>query len=121
MRPTIRPGYPFRVAHDAPVVAGTVIDLIKPEADARWWLRAPRNTRSTRRTADPRATAVAARVAWRPYRRGPTLKVTHPHRTFPNNGGMPDRRRVGPLRSPPTLPTLLDPPRRSFLFRIFKR
>lgn len=28
------PGYPFRVAHDAPVVAGTVIDLIKPEADA---------------------------------------------------------------------------------------
>ena len=28
------PGYPFRIAHDEPVVAGTVIDLIKPEADA---------------------------------------------------------------------------------------
>jgi len=76
------PGYPFRIAHDEPVVAGTVIDLIKPEADALVAAGAAQYP------LDETGPPIPSRRCRRP--RGPIVR-----RTFPNNGGMPDRRRLG--------------------------
>jgi hypothetical protein len=73
------PGYPFRAAHDAPVVAGTVIDLIKPEADAL--VAAGAAQYPLDETGPPIPEPALSPPAW-PYRRGIHLKSNSPPPDF---------------------------------------
>ena len=81
-------------AHDAPLVAWTVIDLIKPEADALVAAGAAQYPLDETGPPIPEPPQVASCVAWLPYRRGPALKAHHrPQDHFSNGSGVGDYRR----------------------------